>query len=293
MTPAELPVEHHFSELNGTRLHWVELGKGPLVVLLHGFPETWWSWRYQLPALAAAGFRAVAMDLRGFGDSAVRGPYDMATHTTDVCQLIESLGETKARIVGHDWGGGIAWHLAAHRPERCERLAVLNCPHPQQMMRAFFQRPSPTQLSKSWYMFFFQLPLLPEWLFTRDDASLVLRLLKASNPGGPAKPDEELQPFREALRKKGTARSMIGIYRAALKDALAGKHASWPRIEARTLLLWGLNDPALSFDALVPGTELRVPHLAVERVEGAGHFVQSDAPERVNARLVEFFSRSG
>ena len=119
MTPAEVRVEHHFTELGGARLHWVDAGEGPLVVLLHGFPETWWSWRYQLGPLAAAGFHVVAMDLRGFGDSDQKGPFDLATHVADVCRLIESLGERQARIVGHDWGGAIAWQLAATRPERC------------------------------------------------------------------------------------------------------------------------------------------------------------------------------
>jgi epoxide hydrolase 4 len=285
VTPADLQVEHHFTDLDGGfRLHWVEAGKGPLVVLLHGFPETWWSWRYQIGPLAAAGFRVVAIDLRGFGESDQAGPYTMDQHVSDVCKLIESLGETQARIVGHDWGGAIAWQLAATRAERCERLAVLNCPHLTIMRKRLFN--TPRQLSKSWYMFFFQLPMVPEWVFTRDDAALIPRLLKASNVHRGSLADDEVRPFRDAVKKPGNASSMLGIYRAVFRQYFTGKLRTPSLITSRTLMIWGLDDPALGFDDLVPGTEKYVPHLKVEPVGGAGHFVQSDAPDAVNKLLV-------
>ena len=287
MTPADLAVEHHYTELGGGfRLHWVEAGKGPLVMLIHGFPETWWSWRHQIAPLAAAGFRVIAPDLRGYGESHSDGPYDLDSIVGDLCKLIESLGETSARIVGHDWGGAAAWHLAAHRPERCERLAVLNCPHLTLMQKKLFR--SPAQLRKSWYMFFFQLPWLPEWVFTRDDASLVVKMFKAASTTRGSYSDAEVQPFRDAVRRPGTAKSMIGIYRAIFKQFFKGQLKKLPSISAKTLIIWGMDDPALGFEDLVPGTERYVPHLTIERVGGAGHFVQSDAPDAVNKLLLGF-----
>src|SRR3954451_16988189 len=151
--------------VNGVRLHYVETGEGPLVVLLHGFPEFWWTWRHQIPALAAAGFRVVALDMRGYAESG-KPPrwqdYRMEILAADVARLIAALGEERAHVVGHDWGAAVAWMVATLHPERVERLAILNVPHPARMERAL--RTSPRQLLHSWYMFFFQIPWLPERL---------------------------------------------------------------------------------------------------------------------------------
>ena len=163
MKPADLAVMHHFVQLPGLRMHSVQAGAGPLVVLLHGFPESWWSWRHQVQPLVEAGFRVVAPDLRGYGETQRQGPYDLDTIVGDVCALIESLGEKQAMIVGHDWGGGVAWHLASLRPEYCKRLVVMNCPHPALMHQALLGRkPSWAQIRKSWYFFVFMLPFFPE-----------------------------------------------------------------------------------------------------------------------------------
>ena len=129
MTPAELDdiATHHTADLGGLKMHWVEAGAGPLVVLLHGFPEMWWSWRHQIRPLAEAGFRVVVPDQRGYNDTDKHGPYDLDTLAGDICRLIDHLGGgPRVRIVGHDWGGAVAWHLGATRAEHVERLAVLN-----------------------------------------------------------------------------------------------------------------------------------------------------------------------
>lgn len=294
MKPADLKVRHHFVQLPSLRLHYVEAGEGPLVVLLHGFPESWWSWRYQLQPLADAGFRVIAPDLRGYGETDKRGPFDLDTLAGDVCHLIEALGEKRAKIVGHDWGGGVAWHLAAHRPEFCERLAILNCPHPAKMSEALLARPAWAQLKKSWYFFFFQLPWLPEWLLTRDDAGNLVRVLKASSVDRSHFSPEELRPFRDAIQRPGAAAAMVNWYRTAVRQGFRTlrKPAPYPPITCETMLVWGMQDPALGFDELVPGTEKWAPKLAIEEVPGCGHFVQSERPADVNRALLRFLSAS-
>lgn len=294
MTPSDLKVTHHFVELPGLRMHHVEAGEGPTVVLLHGFPENWWSWRYQLPALAQAGFRVIAPDLRGYGETDKRGPYDLDTVCGDVCNLLVALGgDKRVRIVGHDWGGAVAWHLASHRPEFCERLAVLNCPHPAIMRERLIVRPALKQLKKSWYMFFFQLPFLPERLLTKDGAAEVARQLRGSAVDRAHFGEEELKPFRDAIQRPGAAKAMVDWYRAAIRDGLANPFTPprYPSITVDTLLLWGLDDVALDYDVLVPGTERYVRHLDVKPIERCGHFVQSERPDEVNQRLLEFLQR--
>src|SRR5262249_30760318 len=154
--------------------HYVEAGKpsDPLVILLHGFPEFWWSWRLQISALVAAGFRVIVPDQRGYADTDKHGPYDLDTLVDDIAGLIRSFRVHRAMIVGHDGGGAVAWHLAATRPELCTRVAILNSPHPVIFRRALAK---PSQMRRSWYMFFFQLPLLPEIFLTRNDGAAVVR----------------------------------------------------------------------------------------------------------------------
>src|SRR5438309_622169 len=153
----------------GVVLRCVESGEGPLVLLLHGFPDFWYGWRRQIPALAAAGFRVVAPDLRGYdlsGKPAGVRAYGIRTLALDVATLVEKLGATRAHVVAHDWGAGVAWAFAMTHPERLDRLAILNGPHPERLLRGLRD---PLQLAKSWYMFFFQIPWLPEEILRMDD----------------------------------------------------------------------------------------------------------------------------
>jgi pimeloyl-ACP methyl ester carboxylesterase len=290
MKPTDLAVTHHFVDLPRLRMHYVEVGQGPLVVLLHGFPENWWSWRYQLQPLADAGFRVIAPDLRGYGETDKHGPYDLDTLADDVCHLIESLGERRAKIVGHDWGGGVAWHLASKRPESCERLVVLNCPHPVVMRKKLLSAPSLSQLKKSWYFFFFLVPGVPEWLLTRKDAGNLVRTLKASSIDRHHCSPEELRPFRDGIQRPGAAKAMVDWYRTIVGHSLTHPFSQpvYDDITAETLLIWGMKDPALGYADLVPGTERYVPRLRVEQVPNCGHFVQSERPEHVNPALVKF-----
>lgn len=291
MRPAELSVTHHFVDLPKLRMHYVEKGAGPTVVLLHGFPEMWWSWRYQIDALANAGFRVIVPDQRGYGETDQQGPYDLDTLASDVAHLVESLGaERRVRIVGHDWGGAVAWHLASHRPEWCERLAVLNCPHPAVMRKALLDNLSWAQVKRSWYMFFFQLPWLPEYFLTRNGAELMPRTLKAASIDRSHFGPDDVRPFQEAILRPGAASAMVGWYRQALRDGFSRPFTppAYPPITCETLLIWGKADPALDYDILVPGTEVYAPKLRISPVEGCGHFVQAERPAEVNAALLEF-----
>lgn len=288
MIPRDLNdiATHRTARIGSITMHWVEAGAGPAVVLLHGFPEMWWSWRHQIRPLAEAGFRVVVPDQRGYADTDKQGPYDLQTLAGDICNLIDHLGVGgRARIVGHDWGGAVAWHLGATRHEHVERLAVLNCPHPALMRKRVFR---PRQALRSWYMFMFQVPGLAEWLLTKDGAMNLLKLLKGNVVNKAHVSDEELQPFREAIQKPGAIEAMVGWYRAIPKQIL--NPPKFSRVTAPTLIVWGLQDGALSFDDLVPGTEAEAPNLKVVPVQGAGHFVQSDRPEIVNKALIDFLS---
>lgn len=295
MRPADLSVTHHSVQLPSLRLHYVEAGQGPLVILLHGFPESWWSWRYQLQPLAEAGFRVIAPDLRGYGETGKQGPYDLDTLVGDVCQLIESLGaEQRAIVIGHDWGGAVAWHLASTRPEFCERLVVLNCPHPVMMQRALLgRRPSLAQLKRSWYFFFFLLPIIPEWVLTRHDAANTRRTISSASVDRSHFTEEELRPFRDGIQRPGAASAMIGWYREAVRDGFkrALSPRKYPQVLQPTLLVWGMEDPALGYEQVVPGTDALVPKLQVAQIPGTGHFVHAERPELVNPALLDFLRR--
>ena len=296
MRISDLQVTHKSAHVNGVRLEYVEKGEGPLVVLLHGFPESWWSWRYQIDPLVSAGYRVVVPDQRGYAKSDKKGPYDIDTLAADICALIDHVQgaskERKAIVVGHDWGGAIAWHLAATRPEHCTRLVVMNCPHPVMFEKGL--RRSWKQLKKSWYMFFFQLPFLPERMLTKDAALAVKKAFLAGAVDRTNFGDEELAPIREAALEPGAASGMIGWYRAMMRKTMLErkKLAHYPVIDAPSLLIWAKEDFALGYDDLVPGTERHVRSLRIEPIERTGHFVQAENPTAVNALLLPFLAES-
>jgi epoxide hydrolase 4 len=271
------------------KLHAVEAGKGPLVVLLHGFPEFWWSWRHQIPALAAAGFHVVAPDLRGYNLSdRPRNveDYDLMHLTADVAGVIRAMGEKKAHVVGHDWGGGIAYSFAMLYPEMLGRLAILNCPHPVTFERALSS--SLRQLKKSWYIFFFQLPRLPERFLRSHDYRALRQALRAGRPG--SVPESEVEPYVDAARRAEGLFGGIHYYRAMLRGALLRTLPEPATIESPVLVIWGQRDEALGEELASPPVRW-VPNARVERLPRASHWVQNDEPERVNALLAEFLTQ--
>jgi pimeloyl-ACP methyl ester carboxylesterase len=272
--------------VNGVRLHYVEAGTGPPVLLLHGFPEFWYSWRHQLPALAAAGFRALAPDLRGYNESdkpAGVASYRLEHLRADVLGLIRHLGAERVALVGHDWGGVVAWDVAIHAPEAVDKLVVLNAPHPAAFRRDLKR---PGQLLRSWYVFFFQLPRLPEWSLRRRGFAAVERMFRRQPARPDAFTDDDIWEYKRALARPGALTAALNYYRAAPRtagEALRGLR----QVQAPTLLVWGERDPYLG-PHLTRGLEPWVPDLRVERLPGVSHWVQNDAPERVNALLADF-----
>lgn len=263
-----------------TPLHYVESGSGPLVVLLHGFPEFWYSWRRQMPALASAGFHVVAPDLRGFNDSPKPSrisDYRLTHVIDDVAALIERHG-APCSLVGHDWGGLVSWYLAMSRPDLVRRLVVLNIPHPVPFLREL--RASRSQKLRLAYQLLFLPPLLPELLMP-----IVLpRLLRGFSR-------EEINEYKKAWAKPGARRGMANYYRA-IRRYRGELRPLIHRIDIPTLLIWGEKEPVFTA-ATLEGMEEWVTDLRIAKIGGAGHFVQTDEPELVTDLLLEFLRPEG
>ena len=277
-----------YAEVGDVRLHYVEAGEGPLVVLLHGFPEFWFGWRLQIGALAAAGFRVVAPDLRGYNLSSKPdgvGAYGADQLAADVRGLIRERGAESALLVGHDWGAAVAYQTAMNHPEVVERLVILNVPHLRRLLHGLR---SPRQLRKSWYFLFFQLPGLPE-RFVRDRHWWYFRhSLRDARPG--AFTPQDIERYVEAWSQPGAATAMINYYRAALRQSPKRAEARLRPIQAPTLVIWGQRDRYLGPELAEPDRD-DVPNLdRVERLPDASHWVHHDEAERVNQLLIDFFA---
>ena len=266
------------------------------MLLLHGFPDFSYVWRHQIPAIAASGFRVVAPDLRGYDRSdKPRGvaAYDIRILSNEIAALVGALGHARAHaVVGHDWGGSIAWHLAAEHPDVVERLVVLNSPHPKALRR---ELRTLDQLARSAYVLFFQLPVLPELLLSANAYAMPLRLLRREVRRPGAISDVDIEMHRAALAQPRAMTSMLSYYRSTGRRMLRSWSATpSPRAGAvlaqPTLLLWGELDPYLS-PRLATNLARWVPDLRVVRFPNAGHWVQLDEPERVNAEILEFLGR--
>jgi pimeloyl-ACP methyl ester carboxylesterase len=281
---------HRYAVVNGIRLHWVEAGTGPLAVLLHGFPEFWYSWRHQIPALAQAGFRVVALDLRGYNESekpARIRSYRIETLADDVLGVVRALGQKRCAVIGHDWGGGIAWYLAMHHPQVVENLIVLNAPHP---VRFFQELRTLAQLRKSWYLFFFQLPWLPERLFRADHYAGLGHLLRTGPVRREAFTEADIQCYKRAIAQPGAITAALNYYRALCSRNLFQFRRQIRPIDAPTLLIWGEQDRYLGL-GLTQGLEPWVSNIQIERIPEASHWVQADALERVNALIIRFLRK--
>jgi pimeloyl-ACP methyl ester carboxylesterase len=287
--PEQLGFSTAFFELPGLRMHAAVAGphEGPLVILLHGFPEFWYSWRHQIGPLARAGFRVVAPDQRGYNLTDTTPPYDLATVTGDVANLIRACGRERACLAGHDWGAAVAWTLAALRPELVERVAVLNVPHPTVMRRALSGH-NLRQLRRSWYILFFQLPRLPEWLLSRRNFARLRWLMRASSRRGTFT-DEDMQRYREAWSRPSALSASIGWYRALARTIVAGgRGARLGRVSVPTLILWGERDAALGVELAEQSAAL-LDRGTLVRFPEATHWVHEDLPEEITRRLLAHF----
>jgi len=284
----ELTPRHRTVATNGVHLHVVEAGpeSGPLLILLHGFPEFWYGWRRQIEPLAAAGFHVLVPDQRGYNLSDKPesiSAYNIDNLARDIVGLIDEAGAAKACVAGHDWGGAVGWWLGVKHPERLEKLALLNIPHPMVMKRAV--RKDPAQRKKSSYIFFFQLPWLPEHSFRKDNFARGVKSLQGSSRPGTFT-DADLALYREAWSQPGEVRSMIHWYRASLRSQ--PEPPTSPRVRVSTLLLWGEKDRFLGREMAQPSIDLCDDGRLVFVAE-ASHWIQHEEPERVTRELLGFF----
>jgi pimeloyl-ACP methyl ester carboxylesterase len=280
----EPALEHHHADLGDVRLHYVEAGSGPLVVLLHGFPEFWYSWRFQIPILAEAGFRVVVPDMRGYNlsDKPPRvGDYRVEFLGRDVERLIRACGSESAAVVGHDWGGVAGWIAAMRHPEVVEKLAILNCPHPNSFLRGMW---SPRQLRKSWYMFALQLP----GRFVQES---ILAWFESNFRRDPVRQgtftEEDIRRYTEAMTRPGALTAATNYYRALFRRSLAQNRRLLRRVETPVVVIWGEEDRYLGRELAEPEASW-VPNVRVERLPNASHWVQQDSLHRVNTLLLEF-----
>jgi pimeloyl-ACP methyl ester carboxylesterase len=282
-----LPAQSRFLAIGDLRLHTILAGPedGPLALLLHGFPECWYSWRHQIPALARAGYRVAVPDQRGYNLSD-KPPgvanYQIDTLTADILALIHALGHQRATLVAHDWGGAAAWRFAIDYPRAVERLVVMNAPHPVTFARAL--RNDPSQRQKSWYMFAFQLPWLPEALLSLSPPATARLFFRGTAVRRDAFSENDLEVMAAALAQPGALRAMIHWYRAAFRHRPARPARA---IQAPTLLLWAEDDVALGVP-LTYDLERWVPDLRTHYIANCGHWVQNEAPGQVNEQLLTF-----
>lgn len=277
--------EEGYLGANGQRLHYVAAGAGPMAVLLHGFPEFWYSWRSNLSELARIR-RVVALDMRGYNLSAKpRDGYDVATLSDDVRGVIEAFGERQADIIGHDWGGLVAWAFAMREPDYIRRLAVLNAPHTGAMWREVGNL---RQLRRSQYVGFFQLVGLAERALSADNFGAIWRTFRAADRNREWLGDEDIQRYVDAIARPGALAAALSYYRQLVRRG-AGAVGVAHVITAPTLVLWGEQDPYLGVE-LLDGLDQWVRDLRIVRFPDAGHWINQQQPESVNAELVSFLT---
>ena len=290
MSPKE-SWSHGVVSLENVNLHYVTQGEGPLVVLLHGFPEFWYSWRHQIPELARR-FKVVAPDMRGYNLSDKPesvSDYRLEYLTRDLSQLIESFAAGKAHVIGHDWGGAVAWSFAMDYSEHLDRLAVMNAPHPAAFARSITS--SPRQIMRSWYMFFFQLPRIPEMVLSAFDFAVLKRSFSGWAIDKEAFSQEDLSILAEAAGRPGALTGGLNYYRAMFRNtrALASLRDRAPTIKSSTLLIWAEEDRALG-KQLTYGLERYFENeLRIHYIPDCSHWVQQERPLLVNEMLDDFF----
>lgn len=277
--------QHEYIVSNGIKLHYVTQGEGPLMLMLHGFPEFWYSWRHQIPEFAT-DYKVVALDLRGYNDSEkpqAQSAYVMSEFIKDIKGVIEGLGYDSCVLVAHDWGGAIAWQFAHTHPEMLEKLIVMNIPHPAK----FFQGLSTLQqLRRSWYIFFFQLPVLPELWLQAFDYQKIGDIFTNMAIDKNAFTPEDIKAYKDAAAKRGALTAMLNYYRNILGKRQQQK---WSLLNVPTLMIWGEEDTALGKE-LTYGTSELVRNCQIKYIPNCSHWVQQEQPELVNQYMQEFLA---
>lgn len=279
------PIEYRTIRANGIDFNVAMAGTGPrLALCLHGFPESSFSWRNQMPLLAQLGFRVWAPDLRGYGASS--RPQDVKAYALenleeDVAALIEAADAKDVVLVGHDWGALIAWYYAMFGRLPISRLIIMNVPHPALARNGLRTL---RQLKKSWYIFFFQLPWIPEWALARNAHEAIGRAFRGMAVDKSRFPDEVLRVYRDAAARPGALTAMLNYYRALIRGYRRTSRRGTPRIDTPTLMIWGEVDAALGKE-LTFGTQDYVGNLTLRYLPNVSHWVQQEAPETVNAMI--------
>jgi len=286
MSLVERSWKHDYITSNGVKLHYVTQGEGPLMLMLHGFPEFWYSWRHQIPEFAK-DFKVVALDLRGYNDSDKpedKSAYVMDEFIKDVEGVIKGLGYDRCILVGHDWGGAIAWNFAYAHPEMVERLIVLNLPHPAKFAEGLR---TPQQLLRSSYIFWFQLPWIPEFVLQAADYQAIETALTGMAVDKNAFNAADIEAYKDAAAKRGAMTAMLNYYRNIFQQRMINHH--WGILEVPTLMIWGENDTALGKE-LTYGTEAYVRNFQIKYIPNCSHWVQQEQPQLVNQYMREFLA---
>ncbi len=286
MSVLEGSWQHAYITTNGVKLHYVTQGEGDLMLMLHGFPEFWYSWRHQIPEFTK-DYKVVALDLRGYNDSdkpADKSAYVMDEFILDVEGVIKGLGYDKCILVGHDWGGAIAWNFAYAHPEMVERLIILNLPHPAKFAEGIR---NPQQLLRSSYMFFFQIPWLPEFLIQSSDYQPIETAIKGMAVNKSAFSKEDLEAYKDAAAKRGAMTATLNYYRNIFQQRMTSQ--DWSVLSVPTLMIWGEKDTALGKE-LTYGTEAYVRDFQIKYIPDCSHWVQQEKPELVNQYMRDFLN---
>lgn len=286
MSVLEAAWTQEFIATNGIKLHYVTQGSGPLMLMLHGFPEFWYSWRHQIPEFAS-DYKVVAVDLRGYNNSdkpKEKSAYVMAEFVQDVKGIIQGLGYESCVLVSHDWGGAIAWSFAYAYPEMVDKLIVMNIPHPAKFAEGLR---TPQQLLKSWYIFLFQLPFLPEFLIKLGDYRAIDRALQGMAVDKSSFTPSDIQAYKDAAAKPGALTATINYYRNIARGFLDRPHREI--LEVPTLMVWGENDRALGKE-LTYGTADYVRDFQIQYIPNCSHWVHQEQPQLVNRYMRDFLA---
>lgn len=291
------PWTHRDIAANGSRFHVVEAGNGPLVLLLHGFPMFWWTWRRQLQTLAAAGYRAVAMDLRGYaGSDHPPHGYDPFTLSRDVAGVIRSLGEPDAVIVGHGWGGFIAWSAAVIEPEAVRGIVPVSMPHPKRLRKAILR--NGLQRRKSMYAIGFQWPFIPERSLMRDDSARVGHLIEgwSATPSWPD--DDTTRTYRAAFSLWPTAHCAVEYHRWAIRSVIRSDGLRFSRlmatpIDVPVLHVQGADDTAMLTSSAIGSDDFVRAAYSLEVMGGTGHFPHEESPAVFDEILLGWLAEHG
>ena len=282
-------IKIEFVEANGQNFEVAMAGTGKkLALCLHGFPELHYSWRFQMPVLAELGYKVWAPNMRGYGETSkpdeIRD-YALDNLTQDVAALIDASGAEEVTLIAHDWGAIVAWSFAIQKLRPLKRLVIMNVPHPEVAAREIRHW---RQLKRSWYIFFFQIPRLPEWLLSRRGGEPIRKAFTNMAVDQRNFTDQSLVHYSNAAMRDGSLHCMINYYRALLQHRETVNHGD-AIIDLPTLLIWGEDDTALNIKCS-EGTEQWVPNIKVQRLPGVSHWVQQEAPERVNEILQGWLS---